>query len=79
MSYTDVIKVSPEVMKELRRLKAEYGLQSHNKVLRRVLGLTPPESAPVAAEGHSCAPGDCLCEDYAKEAERLAFGHHEPD
>ena len=38
--YTDVIKVSPEVMAELRRLKELYQLQSHNKVLKRLLGIT---------------------------------------
>lgn len=37
--YTDVIKVSPEVMAELRRLKELYQLQSHNKVLKRLLGI----------------------------------------
>ena len=40
MSYTDVIKVGPDVLKELQRLKKQYGLQSHNKVLKRLLNLT---------------------------------------
>ena len=40
MAYKDVIKIGPDVMNELRFLKARYGLQSYNKVLKRVLGLT---------------------------------------
>ncbi len=39
MPYIDVIKVGPDVMKELQRLKKLHDLQSHNKVLKRVLGL----------------------------------------
>ena len=40
MAYRDNIKISPDVARELRLLKALYGLQSHNKVLRRILGLS---------------------------------------
>lgn len=40
MTYKTLIKIAPDVDKELQRLKTEYGLQSHNKVLRRLLGLT---------------------------------------
>lgn len=40
MAYKTLIKIAPDVDKELKRLKREYGLQSHNKVLRRLLGLT---------------------------------------
>ncbi len=40
MAYKKLIKIAPDVDKELRRLKEQWELQSHNKVLRRLLGLT---------------------------------------
>jgi hypothetical protein len=44
MDYKTVIKIGEDVDHELRRLKKEWQLQSHNKVLRRLLGLTIPHS-----------------------------------
>jgi hypothetical protein len=43
MAYKHLIKIGPDVDAELKRLKKEFGLQSHNKVLRQLLGLTPPK------------------------------------
>lgn len=40
MAYKHLIKIGPDVDHELRRLKKEWQLQSHNKVLRRLLKLT---------------------------------------
>jgi predicted CopG family antitoxin len=40
MAYKKLIKIAPDVDAELMRLKKEYHLQSHNKVLRRLLKLT---------------------------------------
>jgi predicted CopG family antitoxin len=45
MAYKKIIKIAPDVDAKLIELKKEYGLQSHNKVLRRLLGL--------AKEGHN--------------------------
>lgn len=43
MPYIDLVKVSPDVMAELRRIKRERG-ESPNQLLRRLLGLTRPVS-----------------------------------
>ncbi len=40
MAYKKLIKIAPDVDAKLIQLKKEYGLQSHNKVLRRLLGLS---------------------------------------
>jgi predicted CopG family antitoxin len=40
MAYKKLIKIGPDVDAKLIELKKEFGLQSHNKVLRRLLGLT---------------------------------------
>ncbi len=37
MAYKTVIKIGPDVDKELKALKKKWRLQSHNKVLRRLL------------------------------------------
>ncbi len=37
MVYKANIKISPDVDKELKALKEKWNLQSHNKVLRRLL------------------------------------------
>ena len=37
MAYKTVIKIGPDVDKELKALKKKWKLQSHNKVLRRLL------------------------------------------
>ena len=37
MAYKTVIKIGPDVDKELKALKKLWKLQSHNKVLRRLL------------------------------------------
>ena len=39
MAYKHLIKIAPDVDEKLKALKKEWGLQSHNKVLRRMLGL----------------------------------------
>ena len=39
MVYTDVIKISPKVKKELKRLKREWKLPSPNKVLECMMGI----------------------------------------
>jgi hypothetical protein len=51
MSYKTRIAIAPDVEAELRRLKALYGLQSANKVLRRVLLCDSLESHGSGAEG----------------------------
>ena len=37
MPYKTNIKIAPDVDKELKALKKKWRLQSHNKVLRRLL------------------------------------------
>ncbi len=37
MAYKKLIKIGPDVDKELVALKKKWNLQSHNKVLRRLL------------------------------------------
>lgn len=44
MAYKHLIKIGPDVDAALKRLKQEWQLQSHNKVLRRMLGLTNPST-----------------------------------
>ena len=39
MTYKDVIKISPRVKRELKRLKRVLKLPSPNKVLERMMGL----------------------------------------
>jgi predicted CopG family antitoxin len=52
MPYKKLIKIAPDVDHELCRLKREWELQSHNKVLRRLLKLTP-QPAKDGADAHS--------------------------
>jgi len=40
------IAITPDVDKELKRLKKMWRLQSHNKVLRRLLTLNGDKDAP---------------------------------
>lgn len=40
MPYETRIAIDPDVLKQLQERKADWGLQSHNKVLRRLLGLS---------------------------------------
>ena len=40
MAYKDRLAVAPDVVRELQKLKRQWKLQSHNKVLRRLLGLS---------------------------------------
>lgn len=44
MAYKHLIKIGPDVDAALKQLKKDWQLQSHNKVLRRLLGLTNPHS-----------------------------------
>ena len=37
MAYKTVIKIGPDVDEQLKALKKKWKLQSHNKVLRRLL------------------------------------------
>ena len=50
MPYKKLIKIAPDVDKELQRLKVEWELQSHNKVLRRLLGLNSDKEASHVAD-----------------------------
>ena len=54
--YKPRIAITPDVDEALKALKKEYGVQSHNKALRRLLGLSGPQNGTQGeAEGDAGA------------------------